>query len=101
MLLCEGFEGANAQVGLQCLLIPEYRSRELILPLYGRAQDFVFADTFEISLDDLEEVDYAALHDAGDNALQTRLDGVFRIDRVGQGDAPYDDRGIEYYEYTV
>ncbi|MEO1437863.1 MAG: hypothetical protein AAFV80_20145, partial [Bacteroidota bacterium] len=32
---------------------------ELILPLYGRAQDFVFADTFEISLADLEEVDYA------------------------------------------
>jgi len=51
--------------------------------------------------EDIGEVDYAALHDTGDHALQTRLNGVFRIDRVGQGDAPYDDRGIEYYDYTA
>ena len=50
---------------------------------------------------DIDEGDYAALHDAGADAPLTRQAGVFRIQRVGQGDAPYDDRGIEYYEFTA
>jgi hydroxymethylglutaryl-CoA synthase len=47
---------------------------------------------------DIGEADYAALHDAGDDALLTRQAGIFQIDRVGQGEASFDDRGIEYYE---
>jgi hydroxymethylglutaryl-CoA synthase len=50
---------------------------------------------------DIGEEDYAALHDAGANAPLTSQAGVFRIQRVGQGDAPYDDRGIEYYEFSA
>lgn len=51
--------------------------------------------------DDIDEQAYAQLHDSGESAPRTQLSGVFQIERVGQGDAPYDDRGIEYYKYTV
>ena len=47
---------------------------------------------------DLQEDQYIALHDADETALQTATPGVFRINRVGDGNAAYDDRGIEYYE---
>jgi hydroxymethylglutaryl-CoA synthase len=46
---------------------------------------------------DIAESDYIAMHDADEDALITRQAGVFHIERTGQGDASYDDRGIEYY----
>jgi len=47
---------------------------------------------------DINEQNYAALHDTTHNALLTQQSGVFYIDRVGTGDASYDNRGIEYYK---
>ena len=46
---------------------------------------------------DIAEQDYLALHESGDRAPLTQRAGVFRIDRVGTGQAGFDDRGIEYY----
>ncbi len=50
---------------------------------------------------DVSEQDYASLHEALDDSPTTRKPGVFFIDRVGEGDANYDDRGIEYYRYIT
>ena len=50
---------------------------------------------------DLDEGDYAALHDDGvlpAGALQRP--GVFVIERTGDGSASFDDTGLEYYAYT-
>ena len=49
---------------------------------------------------DIVEADYIALHDADQDSLITTQPGVFHIERMGQGDASYDDRGIEYYGIT-
>ena len=46
---------------------------------------------------DIAESDYIAMHDAAEDSLLTKQPGVFHIERTGQGDASYDDRGIEYY----
>jgi len=50
---------------------------------------------------DIAEAEYAALHDAGEDAPLTHQGGIFYIDRVGRGDASFDDRGIEYYEFLA
>ena len=49
---------------------------------------------------DIAEADYVALHDADEDSLITKTTGVFHISRVGRGDASYDDRGIEYYDFV-
>ncbi len=63
------------------------------------AEKIGFAASLE-QAQDIAEEDYAALHDAGLDAPLTQQPGVFRIERVGRGEATYDDRGIEYYELT-
>ena len=50
---------------------------------------------------DLTEENYIALHDSGDSSLLTHTSGVFSIERVGTGDAGFDDRGIEYYQLNT
>jgi hydroxymethylglutaryl-CoA synthase len=64
------------------------------------AGKIAFADSMSRA-NDVAEADYTALHNAAHGALKTELEGVFRIGRVGQGDASYDDRGIEYYEFNI
>ncbi|MEM9623093.1 MAG: hydroxymethylglutaryl-CoA synthase [Pseudomonadota bacterium] len=65
-------------------------------------QDAASKIEFAAQLDnavDVSELGYNTLHDALDNSPTTHRSGVFVIDRVGSGDANYDDRGIEYYQY--
>jgi len=62
------------------------------------AGKIAFAKALETA-HDIRHEEYVALHDAADTAPHTLQSGVFRIDRVGQGEASFDDRGIEYYAY--
>ncbi|MEM7099473.1 MAG: hydroxymethylglutaryl-CoA synthase [Pseudomonadota bacterium] len=50
---------------------------------------------------DLDEEQYVALHEAGDLSPLTHTEGVFAIDRVGDGQDGFDDRGIEYYRLNT
>lgn len=60
------------------------------------ASKIQFSETMD-GAHDIAETEYAALHDADMTSLVTNSEGVFHIDRVGKGDASFDDRGIEYY----
>ncbi len=48
---------------------------------------------------DITEQDYVALHECEGGAPLAGRQGVFVIDRVGDGSVNFDDRGIEYYTY--
>jgi hydroxymethylglutaryl-CoA synthase len=50
---------------------------------------------------DLDEAAYVALHDGGDEALSSRVPGVFYIDMVGSNTDGFSDLGIEYYRYDL
>ena len=56
-----------------------------------------FAQQMEGAID-IDEEQYLALHDAGENSPLTNTREVFSIERVGQGGDSFDDRGIEYYQ---
>ena len=47
---------------------------------------------------DLDEAGYVALHDDAQHSPVTETSGVFSIERVGDGENGFDDRGIEYYQ---
>lgn len=67
-------------------------------------QDAAAKIDFAAQLDgavDIDEQQYAALHDTGDDSPTTNTQGVFAIDRVGTGEQGFDDRGIEYYRLNA
>jgi len=64
------------------------------------AAKIAFRDTLQGHVD-IDKGDYVALHDATEGSPISSDTGVFYIERTGTGDAPYDDRGIEYYHYNV
>ncbi|MEM7102420.1 MAG: hypothetical protein AAF502_04745 [Bacteroidota bacterium] len=55
------------------------------LPLYGRAQDFVFSDTFDIDLSDLDRVTDAEFKLVADNGFPMDVDmQIYFYDNAGQ-----------------
>ncbi len=98
---------ANAEVNGERILTIGYGSGDAaeIIPMrfVEGWQTAAAKIAFNASLDgavDISEADYLSLHDdADEDLLITNQPGVFHIDRVGCGDASYDDRGIEFYKY--
>ena len=64
------------------------------------AKKIDFAAQLEGAID-ISEEDYVSLHDFSADSLITKQNGTFSIKHVGEGNVGYDDRGIEYYEYTA
>ncbi len=62
------------------------------------AQKIDFSTQLENAVD-ISAQDYEALHDALEHSPTSQHPGVFYIERVGTGNANFDDRGIEYYAY--